>query len=334
MNKTDYKEKLKQKLNEVAEKIKNSDLTDQQKTDLLLSVLDTKINLMITGGTGCGKSSTINALFNQEKAKVGTRPNPETMDITSYEMDNLTIWDTPGLGDGIKDEQHKKNIINLLDKKDENGDPLIDLVLVILNGAVKEYGTDFNLINNVIIPNLGKDPEKRILVAINKADASGGGRHWNFEKNCPDDYLLKFLDDKVADAKKRIKESTKIDIDIIYYSAGYKEEGLPQEPSFNLSKLLDYILRCVPNEKRIAISKNLTKNADNFKSNDGKDNYNKNIKNSFGEAFSEFFEDSVFEGGWIGENLGKPGEIVGKAIGGVVGVVGGLFKGIFSLFGR
>ena len=74
MSNVDYKKKL----NEVAEKIKNSNLTDQQKTDLLLSVLDTKINLMITGGTGCGKSSTINALFNQEKAKVGTSPSPET----------------------------------------------------------------------------------------------------------------------------------------------------------------------------------------------------------------------------------------------------------------
>ena len=324
MSNVDYKKKL----NEVAEKIKNSNLTDQQKTDLLLSVLDTKINLMITGGTGCGKSSTINALFNQEKAKVGTSPSPETMDITSYEMDNLTIWDTPGLGDGIKDDMHKKNIVNLLNKTDENGDPLIDLVLVILNGKIKNYGTDIDLIKNVIIPNLGKDPEKRILIAINQADAAMGGRHWNYEKNCPDDVLLKFLDDKVADAKKRIK-----DIEIIYYSAGYKEEGEPQEPSFNLSKLLDYILRYVPNEKRIAIARNLTHNAANFKSNDGKSDYNKRIKSSFGEAFSEFFEDSVFEGGWIGENLGKPGEIIGKAVGGVVGIVGGIFKGIFSLFG-
>lgn len=117
MNKTDYKKKL----NEIAEKIKNSNLTEKQKAELLLSVLDKNINLMITGGTGCGKSSTINALFNVEKAKVGTGNDPETMAITAYKMDNLTIWDTPGLGDSPKDEMHKKNIIDMLYKKDENG---------------------------------------------------------------------------------------------------------------------------------------------------------------------------------------------------------------------
>ena len=35
---------------------------------------------MITGATGSGKSSTINALFNMEVAKVGVGVNPETMD--------------------------------------------------------------------------------------------------------------------------------------------------------------------------------------------------------------------------------------------------------------
>ena len=37
----------------------------------LLNLKKQKINLMITGATGVGKSSTINALFNTEKAKVG-----------------------------------------------------------------------------------------------------------------------------------------------------------------------------------------------------------------------------------------------------------------------
>ena len=48
-----------------------------------------KINLMITGATGCGKSSTINALFNTEVARVGVGVDPETMDITKYDLDNL-----------------------------------------------------------------------------------------------------------------------------------------------------------------------------------------------------------------------------------------------------
>lgn len=53
---------------------------------------------MITGATGSGKSSTINALFNTEVAKVGVGVDPETMDITKYDLDNLVLWDSPGLG--------------------------------------------------------------------------------------------------------------------------------------------------------------------------------------------------------------------------------------------
>ena len=32
-----------------------------------------------------------------------------------YELDNLVLWDTPGLGDGVdEDKRHAKNIINKL----------------------------------------------------------------------------------------------------------------------------------------------------------------------------------------------------------------------------
>ena len=150
MNETDYKKKLV----EISEKIENSNMTENEKMELMFSIFDKHINLMITGGTGCGKSSTINALFNADKAKVGTGSDPETMSITKYQMKSLTIWDTPGLGDGSKDDMHKKNIIEMLCKKDGNGDPLIDLVLVIVDGSSKDMGSDYELIT--IVPDIKK----------------------------------------------------------------------------------------------------------------------------------------------------------------------------------
>lgn len=72
--------------------------TRQKLLGNLLRMKDQKINLMVTGATGVGKSSTINSLFGEEVAKVGTSVNPETMGIDKYKLDNLVIWDTPGLG--------------------------------------------------------------------------------------------------------------------------------------------------------------------------------------------------------------------------------------------
>ena len=140
--------------------IMNANLSEADKNKMLKNVMKLKeqrVNIMITGATGCGKSSTINAMFDTEVAKVGVGVDPETMEIEKYELDNLVLWDTPGLGDGKEaDNRHAKNIIKKLSEVDENGEALIDLVLVILDGGTRDLGTSYELINSVIIPNLGK----------------------------------------------------------------------------------------------------------------------------------------------------------------------------------
>lgn len=77
---------------------KDASISDTQKAKLFQNISrlkNTKLNLMIVGGTGVGKSSTINALFGMEKDKVGVSSNPETMDIKSYELGNVILWDSP-----------------------------------------------------------------------------------------------------------------------------------------------------------------------------------------------------------------------------------------------
>lgn len=75
---------------------------DDPVTQKVESLMEENVNLLLVGATGSGKSSTINAMFNMQVAKVGVGVDPETACIEKYELGGLTIWDTPGLGDGVE----------------------------------------------------------------------------------------------------------------------------------------------------------------------------------------------------------------------------------------
>lgn len=309
--------------------IYNADINEKEKNKLLKNLMklkNNKINIMITGATGCGKSSTINALFDTEVAKVGVGVDPETMDITRYELNNLILWDSPGLGDGKEaDNRHAKNIINKLAECDKDGKALIDLVLVILDGSTRDLGTSYELINQIIIPNLGENKKNRILVAINQADVAMKGRYWNYETNRPEAKLKEFLEEKAASVSRRIAEGTGVEIEPIYYSAGFKEEGEKQNP-YNLSKLLYFIIKHTPKEKRLAYINNISTDEAMWKDNDEMADYTKEIQKSFAETVVDCAVQGAKIGGDIGAIFGKTGETIGRVAGGTVGAVVGVVK--------
>ena len=322
-------------LDKMEENIDKTDINETEKNELkknFLHLKEQKLNLMITGATGAGKSSTINALFNMEVAKVGVTSDPETMEITNYTLGNLVLWDTPGLGDGKEaDARHTKNIINKLLEKDEKGNLLIDLVLIILDGSSRDLGTSYELINNVIIPNLGED-KNRVLIAINQADIAMKGRYWNHEENKPEPELVEFLDEKVKSVHERIKEGTGLDITPIYYSAGFKEEGGSQEKPYNLSKLLYYIIKLTPKNKRLPYIENINKNPVMWEDDDNLKNYKKDIISELSDAIEEGVTKGSSIGGTIGELiLGEKGKTIGKIVGAAAGAVTGLVVGSLKL---
>ena len=327
----------------------NSQCSEDDKNKMLQSVMrlkEQKINIMITGATGCGKSSTINALFNigkakvEEIAKVGVGVAPETMDIAKYELDNLILWDTPGLGDGKDaDEKHAKNIIKKLCKLDSNGKALIDLVIVILDGSTRDLGTSYELINRVIIPNLGDDKESRILVAINQADVAMKGRNWDYAKNEPQPILKEFLDKKVCSIKERIQETTGVQVEPIYYCAGFKQEGGEQARPYNLSKLLYYIVKATPSEKRIVYVDNINRDPQMWRDDDRYQEYGNECRNQFAMSIARVtgcvgstvagWKAGAGIGASIGSCFGPVGGAVGGFIGGCVGAVGGFLSSLF-----
>ena len=64
--------------------------------------------------------------------------------------------------------------------------------------------------------------------------------------------LIQFLNERVAFTQRRIREATGVDVDVIYYAAGYKAGDSQQYP-WNLSKLLAYIIQHTKEEKRAVI---------------------------------------------------------------------------------
>ena len=186
-----------------------SDLPETEKNKRLSSLLkasNRKINLMLVGATGSGKSSTINALFDMSVAKVGIGVDPETKDIQKFDLGNLTIWDTPGLGDTVEnDKKHIKQIVKKLSETDGNGNMLIDLVLVVLDAGSRDLAVSYDVINNTLIPCLGKDNANRILIGLNQSDMAMKGRNWNREQNFPEPVLTEFLTNKANSVRRRNK---------------------------------------------------------------------------------------------------------------------------------
>ena len=92
---------------------------------------------MVTGVTGAWKSTALNTIFRKNVTIVGNGVDPETMSLEFYSLNDVfRLWDTPGLGDGVKnDEIHKRKLVNLLYKTyslDGNVYGWVDLAIVVL----------------------------------------------------------------------------------------------------------------------------------------------------------------------------------------------------------
>jgi len=306
------------------DEIMESDLPESEKNRRLSSLLKDstqKVNLMLVGATGSGKSSTINALFNMNMAAVGMGVNPETTEIAKYELGNLIIWDTPGLGGGEEsDRNHTEQIVRKLLETGEDGNLLIDIVLVVLDASSKDMAVSYSVINNTLIPCLGEGNTHRIIIALNQSDVAMKGRHWDYENNAPDSVLKEFLKEKSDSVRQKILDATGVAVAPVCYCAGYTEDDGTQQNPYNLPKLLFHILMAVPSGKRLVIADNLNDFSDNWGSNDNDMDYSEAVKESFLSALlvcmGDGVEKGVVTGGCI---LGIPGALVGGCVGGILG---------------
>ena len=97
---------MKESMDDICEalekEILKSDAADEVKQDMLIrlrKLCGTETNIMLVGATGCGKSSTINALFScnrqeeyVEAAKVGSRADREVQDRQPDPLGHSGTW--------------------------------------------------------------------------------------------------------------------------------------------------------------------------------------------------------------------------------------------------
>ena len=322
--------------------IQERDCPEEEREEMLEKLRrfrEARTNIVLVGATGSGKSSTINTLFScgaagpslLEVAKVGFTPDPETDAIEKYTIGNLTLWDTPGLGDSAQQDLRSKEAIRaLLAETDEEGKALIDLVLVVMDASSKDLGTTYSVLNDVIIPAV-EDPG-RILVALNQADiAMKHGRHWDYAANRPDETLRAFLEEKARSVRERILEDTGVELDPIYYCAGCRDGYEVVVAPYNIAKLLYRVVDALPAEKRIPILEGLNDDREAFAHNDGEMDYGACVEGNFFETLGGMIGDGAEAGADLGGMLlGLPGRLVGGVIGGAVGTVGGCVIGVLN----
>ncbi len=262
-------------------KLGNTAKKDVLSAFLPLRLLATKkVNILIVGASGAGKSETINALLKDAKitdqqaiAKKGS--DSVTTDITSFTIGTCTVHDSPGLGDlSNKDVIHIQKIQDKILELDKDGNRLIDLIIVVLNGVnLRDRMTWQKLINEILIPNM-EDPNN-LIVAINKVDQYDDGDNWDKKNNKPTQELRQDIENEIKTVQKHIKLATKLDIKPIYYSAGRKER---RKKPWNLIALYNEMNQKAPDKKKFSLATNINTNKDNFSNGDNVDKVIKDIK--------------------------------------------------------
>lgn len=293
-----------------------------------------KVNVLVVGAAGVGKSSTINALIGEQASNVNTTGSTQSDEMLSFEYGRLVFWDCPGYDiGGSVDYDVTKLLMDKLTEDDE-GNMLIDLVLVIMDGSSRDHSYSYRLIKQIILPMFGETYHDRLLVALNQCDMALKGRHWNQAENIPDDVLKDHLEKTVQIISEKLNKDMGIDVKPVYYSAGYFDGNTEPEP-FNIHVLTDYILSNIPDVKR-KISKNSCASTDKMRilrnAEKGECDLNKSEP-----TLIDLISDRIEEGKCVGENYGEAfgttAEVVCGAVGGVIGAAGCLLECVGDMIG-
>ena len=125
------------------------------------------VRILVTGKTGTGKSTLINALFGEKVAEEGHSKNRETTEVKEHRrLANgipLIVLDSPGLQDGLKhEEEYMEDMVNKCKE--------LDLVLYTMRMDDKRISEDDKRAMMQITSGFGVDFWKKTMIVLTFAN--------------------------------------------------------------------------------------------------------------------------------------------------------------------
>lgn len=149
----------------------------------------------IFGKTGAGKSSLLNALFDQEispTSDVAACTREAIEHTINTGRGSLTLIDCPGVGESHeRDQEYHQLYRGLLEGSGDHG---IDMILWVLKGDDRAFTADLEFYSRVVKPAM--DQNLPFLFILNQVDKIEPYREWDQELNEPGVNQMKNINEK------------------------------------------------------------------------------------------------------------------------------------------
>lgn len=248
--------------------IKISEQQREQINRRLSKILNYEPRIGVFGKTGVGKSSLCNALFGKDVCHISdieacTRNTKEV--IINLGSKGIKLIDVPGVGENSKrDEEYGKLYNNLL--------PELDLVLWVLKADDRAMASDEKFYKNIVKPHI--EEGKPFFFVLNQVDKIEPFREWDEKKKEPSPNQFQNIHRKIDDLARIFDIASS---KIIPISAAQGQE-------YNLTELVDEIIRGLPKEKKITTFKAID---DQFKSEKTTEDVKRSWIDVIGEAIDK-----------------------------------------------